>query len=452
MSVESTAQSWVADLQTALNQRAAPRGYPQLSVDGVLGPLTQQAVQDLGHALGIEPELLAAEQLAPEVVKLFADPKRRSSSQLATAGANAAALAGRQIELDGVELAWGLVKPLVRARGAGWTGTLNRVARGADVLEGLFEGRDAWWHRVLEVSQEGQLSTILGQMGYACELVAHSKGLVGPSGVRFLEQPGEVEPGAVAPTADASPPEVADPTQATEPTEMAGPTQPTEPPPAPESPPITGPDVSADQGPIDWDQVASAGHGFAFIRATAGVDTIDQQFAANWQNAGAAGIRRGAYHLAEPAQDRDPGDQAVNMVVALHEVGGAAVADLPPSVVIDDLADTIGGEQLIGWVRAFSSVFARITHSLPVIRLSVQSLSRALGSDASALDGPVWISDDSQGSASPQVATPPTEPASFEPLPDDEQCPGISGPCQLSRFRGSQQQFDELGSGAQMNN
>lgn len=450
MSVESIAESAVADLQVALNQRAAPRGYPPLTVDGVLGPLTKQAVQDLGHALGIEPELLSAGQLAPELLKLFTDPTQRSSSQAQTAVQRAPALSSKEIELDGVKLAWGLAKPLVRARGAGWSGTLQRVARGVDVLEGLFEGKDAWWHRVLEVSHEGQLSTILSQMGYACELVARSKGLVGRSGVRFLEQPGEVEPGTLAPAVKATPEALRDPT-------AAEPAAPVEQPASPEpstagAPDITGPDVSADQGAIDWRQVASAGHGFAFIRATSGVDTVDPQFAANWRNAGAAGIRRGAYHVAEPAHDRDAGDQAVNMVAALRWVGSAVATDLPPSVVIDDLANTIGGEQLVGWVRAFSSVFARITHSLPAIRVGAQPLADALGADASALVGPIWVSGDAPTGAALAPAAIRRAPASFEPLGDDEQCPGISGPCQLNRFRGSQQQFDALGSGGQTNN
>lgn len=429
MTAESTVQSWVADLQTALNQRAAPRGYPPLAVDGILGPLTQQAVQDLGHALGIEPELLAAEQLTPAdeelvpaVVRLFADPRQRSASQVQAAAQRAPGLPAREIELDGIKLAWGLVKPLVRARSAGWSGRVKRVVRGIGVLGEVFEGKDAWWHRVLEVSHEGQLSAILSQMGYVCELVAHSTGLVGGSGVRFLESPGEVAPGAAAAAAPRVTEAPVDPTASS-----VSPT-PEPPAPSPASTSITGLDVSADQGPIDWDRVASAGHGFAFIRATTGVDTVDPQFASNWERAGAAGIRRGAYHLAEPADDPDPGDQAVHMTSALRARCRAAPADLPPSVVIDDLAAAMTGDQLIAWVRAFTSVFTRITHTPPAIRVNDQSLAQTLASDLSGLDGPVWILDGS---------------------PDETPCPGVTGPCPVCRFHGSQPQFDQLGSGAQ---
>jgi hypothetical protein len=88
---------------------------------------------------------------------------------------------------------------------------------------------------------------------------------------------------------------------------------------------------------------------------------------------------------------------------------------------------------------------------VPAVRVSAQSLAQALGSDVSALDGPVWISGGSPESTLSPAAVSPT-PTSFEALPDEEQCPGSSGPCQLSLFRGSLQQFDALGSGAQTNN
>jgi hypothetical protein len=454
---DSQAETAIAALQTALNERGAPRGYPPLPVDGILGPLTRQALQDLGHALGIEPEVLAAEQLAPEVAQLFTEPKQRSTQQVEAAVERAGALAARPIELDGVKLAWGLVKPLVRARKAGWSGALQRVVRGVDVLGSLFEGEEAWWHRVLEVSDEGELLSILNSMGYACELVAHSSGLVGASGLRFLQEPGPVQPGIAGTTADAA--AQADPTQAQEPpaetaaadiavaspattgvearattaVEAPAPTA-TEPPAEP--PTITGPDVSAEQGEVDWNQVAAGGHRFAFIKASSGVDRLDPRFVSNWNAAGTAGIRRAVYHVAELAPATDPGDQAVNLIAAIRAVGSWEAADLPPSVDVDQLAEAVGGEQTADWVRDFSAVFERITHSLPAIRMTAESFERAFGSDASAIDSPIWVSGGG-GSGAPGLVR-------FEPLPGPQQCPGITRSCQLSRFDGSQEQFDQL--------
>jgi lysozyme len=474
MMAVADSQTAATALQEALNQRAAPRGYPPLNVDGILGPVTKMAVQDLGHALGIEPELLAAEQLAPEVLQLFVDPKSRTTAEVLNAGERAGGLEAREIELDEVKLAWGLVKPLVRARAAGWEGSLEAVVSHSELLERLFEGASAWWHKVIEASNEGQLESILTEMGYACELVAHASGVLGRSGLRFVEQPGAVEPGAAVagsapgrsapqdppaasqpPAGTSAPPEPTAPSQPPAGTAVPPePTAPSQPPagtavsPEPTAPSattaavaITGPDVSASQGAIDWNAVAAAGHGFAFIRATSGVSTVDERFASNWKGAGAAGLRRGAYHVAAPEAGRDPGDEAVNLVSAIRAVGAASDADLPPSAAIDDLANTFSSEQVRDWLRAFSAVFERITQQLPAIRMSANSFARALGSDASTVRGPIWLS----GATSPTQTV--ASLASFEPLSDDAGCPGVDGPCQLSRFAGSQVQFDQLRGG-----
>src|SRR5262249_30419769 len=61
--------------------------------------------------------------------------------------------------------------------------------------------------------------------------------------------------------------------------------------------PVLGIDVSHHQGPIDWPQVAVAGVGFAYIKATEGKDLSDPMFRVHWRAADAAGIPRGAYHF-----------------------------------------------------------------------------------------------------------------------------------------------------------
>ena len=61
--------------------------------------------------------------------------------------------------------------------------------------------------------------------------------------------------------------------------------------------PIRGIDVSHHQGPIDWARVKDSRIQFAYIKATEGTDFKDEQFAQNWNEAAAAGIKRGAYHF-----------------------------------------------------------------------------------------------------------------------------------------------------------
>ena len=59
--------------------------------------------------------------------------------------------------------------------------------------------------------------------------------------------------------------------------------------------PIQGIDVSKVDGDIDWGAVANSGIGFAWIKATEGINRVDEAFAANWKGAKAAGVSRGVY-------------------------------------------------------------------------------------------------------------------------------------------------------------
>lgn len=90
-----------------------------------------------------------------------------------------------------------------------------------------------------------------------------------------------------------------------------------------------GVDVSNHQGAIDWDSVAGDGITFAYIKATEGGDWIDEQFAANWDGAGDAGLDRGAYHfftLCRPGADQ--ADNFLRIVPADDE-------SLPPAVDLE---------------------------------------------------------------------------------------------------------------------
>jgi len=56
-----------------------------------------------------------------------------------------------------------------------------------------------------------------------------------------------------------------------------------------------GIDVSGHSGSVDWRAVAADGHGFAFVKATEGVDLEDPAFDDHWQAMLAAVILLGAY-------------------------------------------------------------------------------------------------------------------------------------------------------------
>jgi lysozyme len=66
---------------------------------------------------------------------------------------------------------------------------------------------------------------------------------------------------------------------------------------APHRYPVHGIDLSRFQTAVDWPTARANGVNFAFIKATEGGDLVDPMFKDHWRNAGAAGVRRGAYHF-----------------------------------------------------------------------------------------------------------------------------------------------------------
>jgi len=103
--------------------------------------------------------------------------------------------------------------------------------------------------------------------------------------------------------------------------------------PAPKPPPPAsalhlGIDVSVHSGTVDWAAVEKAGHTFAFIKATEGVDLKDGAFDDHWQAMKDTGMIRGAYHFY--VTEDDPEEQAgfFTSNVALESGDLAPVVDV----------------------------------------------------------------------------------------------------------------------------
>ena len=97
---------------------------------------------------------------------------------------------------------------------------------------------------------------------------------------------------------------------------------------------IHGIDVSKYQQNISWEavskmQVREIKLGFAFIKATEGINNSDPHFKKNWRKARQAGMIRGAYHFFIPS--RDGKTQAKNFIDKVEIVSG----DLPPVIDIE---------------------------------------------------------------------------------------------------------------------
>ncbi len=68
-----------------------------------------------------------------------------------------------------------------------------------------------------------------------------------------------------------------------------------------------GIDVSHYQAKVNWGAVAESDHPikFVFLRATMGVDGLDERFEDNWEESREHGFIRGAYHYYRPAEDAE---------------------------------------------------------------------------------------------------------------------------------------------------
>ena len=93
--------------------------------------------------------------------------------------------------------------------------------------------------------------------------------------------------------------------------------------------PVQGPLIGAAQGEVHWPTLRAAGADFAYIHATDGDTDRDPGFAAHWQAAHEAGLRRGAVHRWELC--RLAVDQATNFIATVPDHPAA----LPPAVILD---------------------------------------------------------------------------------------------------------------------
>jgi len=100
---------------------------------------------------------------------------------------------------------------------------------------------------------------------------------------------------------------------------------------------VEGIDVSAHQGPIDWDAVTRGDVRFAYMKATEGSDFVDPRFAFNWRGAERAGIARGAYHYFTLC--RSGAQQAANFIRTVPRSASA----LPPAVDLEHMGPCLHG-------------------------------------------------------------------------------------------------------------
>ena len=150
---------------------------------------------------------------------------------------------------------------------------------------------------------------------------------------------------------------------------------------------IHGIDVSRHQSTIDWDdvkamQIKNIKIGFGFIKATEGIQNVDDQFKKNWAAAKKADIPRGAYHFFIPSKSGKA--QAENFIETVNLDSG----DLPPVLDIEHVNGTSIPKLQLGileWLLLVESHY----HVKPIIYTNAFFYKNFLGDKFD--DYPLWV-------------------------------------------------------------
>jgi lysozyme len=134
--------------------------------------------------------------------------------------------------------------------------------------------------------------------------------------------------------------------------------------------PLSGIDVSHNNGPIDWSQIANAQTNltFAFAKATEGTGFTDPQFSANWSGIAAAGLLRGAYHFFHP--ELDPTLQAQNFLAALTAANNGSpilVTNDLPAILDVERVTTASPSTLCAALQTFLTLVEAATGRTPIL-------------------------------------------------------------------------------------
>ncbi|MGF7006741.1 glycoside hydrolase family 25 protein [Aminobacter sp. BE322] len=151
---------------------------------------------------------------------------------------------------------------------------------------------------------------------------------------------------------------------------------------------VHGVDVSRWQGEIDWPKLRTQGANFAYIKATDGGDHLDPMFKENWREAGAAGLRRGAYHFFYWC--RTAGEQADWFIRNVPRVEGA----LPPVIDVEYNGESsckrrLSRETIIEKMQVFMDRLERYYGQRPIIYTAPDFYRDNLQGEF--LDYPFWL-------------------------------------------------------------
>jgi GH25 family lysozyme M1 (1,4-beta-N-acetylmuramidase) len=174
---------------------------------------------------------------------------------------------------------------------------------------------------------------------------------------------------------------------------------------------VTGIDVSAYQGQIDWAAVAAGGARFAYIRASEQAGIPDAYFPANYQGAKANGLYAGAYHRARPDLSSGRAQADFFLDNAGYVNDGRT---MPPMLDIEwprstwpglDACYNLTPSQMSAWIRDFVNEVAARTGRLAMIYTNTNWWQPCTNNNSSFGANPLFIAS--------YTATPPPLPAGW---------------------------------------
>ncbi len=202
---------------------------------------------------------------------------------------------------------------------------------------------------------------------------------------------------------------------------------------------LLGIDVSHNNGPVDWRQVAAGGLAFAYAKATEGTGFVDPLFGTNWAAMKQAGLMRGAYHFFHPAK---PVAAQADKFVSV--VGHLAGRDLPPML---DLEETVPQNEWTGVTKAKRVALAldwleRVEKALgrkPIVYTRSGFVQEAFDRAGPLAEYVLWIA---HYTSAPAPAIPPGWSAwTIWQFTETGRVSGVKGNVDMNRFNGTHEEL-----------
>ncbi|MFC9996527.1 glycoside hydrolase family 25 protein [Nocardia sp. NPDC127526] len=202
-----------------------------------------------------------------------------------------------------------------------------------------------------------------------------------------------------------------------------------------------GPDVSSwqhiDGRMINWFAVRGAGHQFAMVKATEGLNYVNPYFVQDSLLMRTAGVARGTYHYARPALPPEP-QAALYATIVLGQNGPL---DLPPVLDLED-SGGLAPDALIDWTHRYLNTVQALTGRVPVIYTYPNFWKTAMANSNQFTRYPLWIAD-YRGNEQPEV--PGGWPTwTFWQYTDSGDVPGIAGGTDINVYSGAQGDFAQF--------